>query len=62
MIFDVKMEYFHRNARFVTGRHTHDTPHAMTYEIVVSRESVRVALTLTALNNVDGKMSDIENV
>jgi hypothetical protein len=38
MIFDVKMEDFCRNARFVAGGHTTNTPHAMTYEIVVSRE------------------------
>jgi hypothetical protein len=33
----------------------------MTYASVVSRESVRVALTLAALNDVDVKMADIEN-
>jgi hypothetical protein len=37
MIFDVKMEDFRRNARFVAGGHTTDTPHAMTYASVVSR-------------------------
>jgi hypothetical protein len=58
MIFDVKMEDFRRKARFVAGGNTSDTPHAMTYESVVSRESVRVALTLAAL---DVKMADIEN-
>jgi hypothetical protein len=61
IIFDVKMEYFRHNARFVAGGHTTDTPHAMTYTSVVSRESVRVALTLAALNDLDVKMTDIEN-
>jgi hypothetical protein len=61
MIFDVKMEDFRRNARFVAGGHTTDTPHAMTYASVVSRESVRIALTLAALNDFDVKMADIEN-
>jgi hypothetical protein len=37
MIFDVKMEDFRRNARLVAGGHTTDTPHAMTYAIVVER-------------------------
>jgi hypothetical protein len=37
MIFDVKMEDFRRKARFVTGGHTTDTPHAMNYASVVSR-------------------------
>jgi hypothetical protein len=33
----------------------------MTYESVVSRESVRIALTLAALNNLDVMMGDIDN-
>jgi hypothetical protein len=61
MIFDVKMEDFRRNARFVTGGHTTDTPHAMTYESVMSRESVRIALNLADLNELDVNMADIEN-
>jgi hypothetical protein len=61
MIVDVKMANFCRKARFVAGGHTPDTPHAITYASVVSRESVRVALTLAALNDRDVKMADIEN-
>jgi hypothetical protein len=61
MIFDVKMEDSRRNARFVAGGHTADTPHSMTYASVVSRESVRIALTLAALNDLDVKMAHIEN-
>ena len=61
MIFDVKMEDFHRKARFVAGGHTTDTPHAMTYASVVSRESVIISLTLDALNDLDVKMADIDN-
>jgi hypothetical protein len=59
IIFDVKMENFRFNARFVAGVHTTDTPHAMTYASVVSRESVRIELTLDALNDLDVKMADI---
>jgi hypothetical protein len=33
----------------------------MTYASVVSRESVRISLTLAALNDLDVKMADIEN-
>jgi hypothetical protein len=33
----------------------------MTYASVVSRESVRIALTLAALNDLDVKMADIKN-
>jgi hypothetical protein len=61
MIFDVKMEDFRRNARFVSGEHTTDTPHAMAYASVVSRESVSISLTLAALNHLDVNMADIEN-
>jgi hypothetical protein len=61
MIFDVKMEDFRRNVRFVAGGHTAYITHAMPYASVVSRESVRIALTLAALNDLDVKMADIEN-
>jgi hypothetical protein len=61
MICDVKMEDFCHKARFVAGGHTTDTPHAMIYASIVSRESVRVALTLADLDDLDVKMADIEN-
>jgi hypothetical protein len=61
MIFDVKMEDLWRNARFVAGGHTTNTPHAMMYASVVSRESVIIDLTLAALNDFNVKMADIEN-
>jgi hypothetical protein len=59
MIFDVKMEDFRRKARFMAGGHTTDAPHVITYASVVSRESVRIALTLAALNDLDAMMGDI---
>jgi hypothetical protein len=61
MIFDVKMEDFRCKARFVAGGHNTDTPHAMSYASVVSRESVITALTLAPLSDLDVKMADIEN-
>jgi hypothetical protein len=61
VIFDVKMEDFRHKARCVAGGHTTGTPHAMTYASVVSRESLRIALTLSALNDLDLRMADIEN-
>jgi hypothetical protein len=60
-MFDVKMEDFRRKERFVADGHTTDTHHAITYASVVSRESVRIAITLAALNVLDIKMADIEN-
>jgi hypothetical protein len=35
MIFDVKMEDFRLNTRFVAGGHTTYTPHSMNYASVV---------------------------
>jgi hypothetical protein len=61
MIFDVKMKNFGPKARFVVGGHTTDTPHAMTNASFLSREQVRIALNLAALNYLDVKMADIEN-
>ena len=45
-IFDIKLTTLTRKVRFVAGGHTMDTPAAMTYASVVSRESVRIALLL----------------
>jgi Reverse transcriptase (RNA-dependent DNA polymerase) len=61
LIFDLKIENFRRKARFVAGGHTTKTPATLTYSSVVSRESVRIALTLAALNDLEVKSSDIEN-
>ena len=61
MIFDVKMEDFRRKSRLVAGGHMTDTPAAITYDSVVSRESVRLALMLAALNALEVKCGDVMN-
>ena len=61
MIFDVKMEDFRRKARLVAGGHMTEVPAAATYSSVVSRDSVRIAFTMAALNDLDVCMGDIEN-
>jgi len=61
MVYDIKMEDFRRKARFVAGGHMTSTPATNTYASVVSRESVRTALTLAALNDLEVKTADIEN-
>ena len=54
MIFDIKMgENFRRKARMVAGGHTTEAPSSITYSSVVSRDSVRISLTIAALNNLD---------
>ena len=61
MIFDIKQDDFRRKARLVAGGHTTEAPATVTYASVVSRESVRIALLLAALNDVEVKTADIEN-
>lgn len=60
IIFDVKMN-FDRKARFVAGGHMTDTPPCMTYSSVVSRDSVRLAFLIAALNGLDVSACDIGN-
>lgn len=60
MIFDIKLD-FTKKARLVAGGHRTDPPTSMTYSSVVSRESVRIAFTIAALNGLDVIMSDVGN-
>lgn len=61
MIFDVKLDGFRRKARLVAGGHMTVAPAVLTYASVVSRESVRIALTVAALNDLQVKGSDVQN-
>lgn len=61
MVFDIKMDGFRRKARLVAGGHMTEAPAVMTYASVVSRETVRIALTIAALNDLEVKASDIQN-
>ena len=61
LIYDVKMEDFRRKARIVAGGHMTDTPKCMTYSSVVGRETVCIALTIAALNNLQFKAGDLIN-
>ena len=62
LIFDVKMgENFRRKARFVAGGHTTEVPSTLTYASVVSRDSVRIAMTIAALNDLKVMACDIQN-
>ena len=61
MIFDVMMEDFRRKSRLVAGGHMTDTPVAITYASVVSREIVRLALMLAALNALEVKCGNVMN-
>ena len=61
MIFDIKMEDFRRKACLVAGRHMTNVPAIYTYASVVKRETVRIALTLAALNSLEVMAADIMN-
>ena len=61
IVWDVKMEDFRRKARLVAGGHMTTAPAAITYASVVTRETVRIALTLAALNDLEVKVGDVEN-
>jgi hypothetical protein len=61
MIFDEKMEGFKRKARLVAGGHRTRAPATITYASVVSRETVRIALMLAALNDLQVKVEDVLN-
>ena len=60
LIFDVKMD-FTRKARYVAGGHMTDPPASITYSSAVSRESVRIALLIAALNDLDVLSADVGN-
>jgi hypothetical protein len=61
MIFDVKMEDFRQKARLVAGGHRTKAPATITYASVVSRETVRLALTIASLNDLKVKVRDVLN-
>jgi len=60
VVFDVKMD-FTRKARFVAGGHLTDAPACMTYSSVVSRDSVRLAFMIAALNGLEVSATDVGN-
>ena len=61
LVFDIKMDTYQYKARMVAGGHMTETPASMTYASVVSRDSVRIALTMAALNDLQVKAGDIQN-
>ena len=63
MIFDVKLDAaFTRKARLVADGHKQDALDSMTYSSLMSFDSVRIMLTLAALNNLYLQTADVQNV
>ena len=48
-------------AQLVAGGHVTELPSSITYSLVVSRDSVRIALTIAALNDLSILACDIQN-
>ena len=62
MIIDVNMgENFRRKARLFGGGHMTEAPSSITYSSVVSRDSIKITLTVAALSGLDLLACDIQN-
>ena len=60
MVFGVNMD-FTRNSRWVLDGNRIAYPEGSLYDGVVPRESIRIALTYTALNGMDVAAADTRN-
>jgi hypothetical protein len=61
MIFDIKMDDFRQKARLVAGGHLTKAPATITYASVVSRETMRLALTFASMNDLEVKVGNVLN-
>ena len=63
LVFDVKLgENFRRKARYCADGHKTGAPASVTYySTVVSRDSVRILLTIAALNDLEIMGADVQN-
>jgi hypothetical protein len=63
LVFDVLKlgENFRRKARYCADGHKTKTPASATYSTVVSRDSVRIILTIAALNGLEVFRADVQN-
>jgi Reverse transcriptase (RNA-dependent DNA polymerase) len=59
IVFYIKID-FTRKARFVAGGHVTNPPSTHTYASVVSRESVRIALLIASLNDMEVMSADVQ--
>ena len=61
MIFDIKMEDFRRKEVLAEGGHVTEPTATTTYASVASMETVRIALTVAALNDLQVRKVEIQN-
>ena len=62
LVWNVKFCSLQRKARLVAQGNKTEDPNIQTYASVVSRDTVRIALTIAALNDLDAMQADIRNV
>ena len=61
MVFDVKIKDFSCKARLMAGGHMIEALAYMMYSSIVSRETVRIALMIAALNDLEVKSGNFLN-
>jgi hypothetical protein len=61
MIFDIKMKDFRCKARLVAGGHMTKAPVTITYASIVTCKTIRIALLMAALNDLNVKVGDVLN-
>jgi len=60
--FYVELYTFLQKARLMSGGHQTEPPAiVLTYASVVSKETVHIAFTITTLNNLQVRASDVQN-
>ena len=60
-LFDIEIDNIHRKACLVSGDYINHIPDTITYSSVVTREAVRITLTMAVLQDVEGKAADVFN-
>jgi len=61
MVFNIKIGDLTRKVRFIAGGHKTNPPKDLTYTSVVSRDSIRIAFLIAALNDLDVLAADVQN-
>jgi hypothetical protein len=63
LVFDVKLgKNFRGKARYCAGGYKTGAPASVTYITIVSRDSVRILLTIAALSELEVMSADVQSV
>ena len=60
-MFDGKMEVFKRKASLLAGGHVTQMPGVITYSSMITRETVCIAFTMAALDDINVTAADVLN-